>query len=219
MSKFGITAFKEAIAKTGGLAGGHLFKFNLTFSANTTGVLDIKNNSFGKVRELLCKSVTVPADQIESTTLHHFGREVSIPGARKFPPFTATFWNSADYNTRYLFSEWLSLLSSHTTNERGVIDVTGVRRDSLSRLGHLDYVATITLEHFSKESIDPKFPQSIPIIGQLFDSGKVKRLATYKLYNAFPTSVTNPAFSVDSDEFQTYDVEFHYQSMTMTIDK
>jgi len=218
MSKFGITLFKEAIAKAGGLSRANLFKISIDLPAATIGLLD--NHGTKTPRSFLCKSVALPAEAVVVAPLYAYGgREISIPGTRNRPPFSATFWNSNDYQTRNLFVRWVSLLSSHSTNERGLVDVSSgpKRRDLSQPAGHTAYCATISIEHFESKTADPGWLQGIPVVGQFFDTGILKRVAIYTYLNAFPSSVSPLTFSMESDEFQSYDVQFHYEESHVTI--
>lgn len=215
MSKFGISAFKESVAKSGGLSGGHLFKFSLVFPATasqfTLGLLSM--------REFLCKGVTLPGDDVEVTNVHHFGREIPVPGARKVGTFSASFWNSNNYQSRKMFRDWVGLLSSHKTSRRGVFETRDSEHELPNESGHNEFIATATLEHYERRADSgSSIFLGIPVVGQLFDSGKVRKVATYTLDGVFPSTVGALGFSAESEEFQTYDVTFYYRSMTMFVD-
>lgn len=214
MSKFGISAFKESVAKSGGLSGGHLFKFSLVFPATASQfTLDLLS-----MREFLCKGVQLPGDDVEVTTVHHFGREIPVPGARKVGTFTASFWNSNNYQSRKMFRDWVGLLSSHKTSRRGVFETRDSAFELPNETSHNEFIATVTIEHYERRADSGSILLGIPVIGQFFDSGKVRKIATYTLDGVFPSAVGALGFSAESEEFQTYDVTFYYRSMIVNVD-
>jgi len=207
-ASFSILKLQAALRKP---ARGHLFR--CTVIPRTQPVSDY----FTETTSLLCKATTVPSWTVEPTELSFFTRQVSIPGKRTFQPLTLTFLHTQQYSSRMGFEEWNRLLNSPGNNSR---TVTG---DSL--------YADIQITQYDTV-IDPLKTLATSIVGLIPLPGgpggtlgnitefaiseliKAGPIATYKLYNAFPTSISGLQFSYESDaEIQTFDVEFRYQHM------
>lgn len=212
MTSFSLSDFKNQIARAGGLSRSHLFRCTINFHADAPLVL--KNYPGSRTRAIVCKAAKVPEFKINSTELHYMTRPIHVPGGRTHSAFSSTFFSTNDYNTYNLFTTWQGLFNSFHNNRRGFID---------SSVGIGDYVqevevttnpsslyADITLEHFSPESTGIGILESIPLLNLLLPGDNTK-IATYRLKNAYPTSIGGLSFSHDdSDQFQSYDVEFNY---------
>lgn len=170
-------------------ARSHLFRCTVTPAA--AGLLPY----FNADASFLCKAVTLPSATVETTELSYFSRAVKIPSRRTYAPITLTFYLSEDYKLRAGFEQWSNALNAYDENQRGT----------------LPFYGTITLVHYSSVATSPDAAKN--------EDANIPTLATYTLQSAFPTTVSGLQFSYDNDaEIQTFDVEFQYQYLTITLD-
>lgn len=215
MPPFSISEFKSQVTRSGGFSDGHLFRVLVDFKPDAASIL--KSGLDSRTRPLLGHSVTLPASTVEPVTLNYHTRQLKIPGARTFAPVSVTFFSLNDYSTRSLFARWQGVFASLTTNRRGVLEnqrTIGYQTTTEELPGNInDYYATITLEHYANQSDISALWESFPI-NLFFGGGSNKKVATYILRNAYPSSVGGLVFTHENEGPQTYDVEFQYQSMT-----
>jgi len=204
-ASFSILNLQAALRKP---ARGHLFRCVVTPRVKPI------SDYFTETTALLCKATTVPSWTVEATELSYFTRQISIPGKRTFQPLTLTFLHSQQYSSRVGFEQWNRLLNDPAANSR---TITGT-----------DLYSTITITQYDSV-IDPLATLAISIAKGIIKPGgtlsdvaeiaiseliKAQPIATYTLYDAFPTSIGGLQFSYDNDaEIQTFDVEFRYQHM------
>jgi len=233
-SSFSVNKFKEALAANGGPSRQNYFIANFTFSGISDGRFQKWNSD--RLGEVICRSTTTPAYLVEPVTLKYFSREVKVPGARTYPPITLTFTNTMNNKVRELLFEWQSALSAPKSNVRGLYgdgtpkptNIASRTSDTDERFIHSNAVfgiyeglfADITLTHFDIKGKQGALLQTLdalsPIaggIGKFFQNPQHTPIATYYLRYAFPTSIGGLTFTHDSDEIQTFDVEFAYQYM------
>ena len=133
--------------------------------------------------QFLCRSTSLPTHSQGLIEVPFRGRFLKIPGDRTFEAWTATFYNTADFNLRAAFENWINI-ANQTDENIGVV-------------GGLDDIFTdVTVRQLSKDSA----------------GGKNSVLRTYRLVDAWPTSVgaINVAFD-SNDALEEFDVEFQYQ--------
>ena len=133
--------------------------------------------------QFLCRSTSLPTHSQGLIEVPFRGRFLKIPGDRTFEAWTATFYNTSDFNLRAAFENWINI-SNQTDENIGVV-------------GGLDALFTdVTIRQLSKDSA----------------GGKNSVLRTYRLVDAWPTSVgaINVAFD-SNDALEEFDVEFQYQ--------
>lgn len=241
MSVFSPEKFKQAIRGRGGLTKGYLFETTLTFTGNMPTALFGPD---AQKRQLaLCRATTIPAAVIEATELKYFTRAVKIPGARTYPPITLTFLNTKDYDLYKLMRRWQGLLNGFHGNARMTEDgraVGGISVGPLStstvgygNITYEDLFATVQLQHFDvtgSRSLVSQILQNAGIatgtfgpghsgtvagtIGAFFADTEHEAIGLYTLYNVFPTNIGGLTFGHDSEEYQTFDVEFQYLDMS-----
>ena len=141
--------------------------------------------------QFLCRSTSLPTHSQGLIEVPFRGRFLKIPGDRTFEAWTATFYNTADFNLRAAFESWVNLGNQVDEN----IGVTG---------GFENLFQDLYVRQLSKDSVGQP--------GQTGGVDKNKILRVYKLIGAWPTSVgaINVAFD-SNDALEEFDVEFQYQ--------
>ena len=162
----------------------NLYQVDIDFPARAIGALNgaTKGSLMGETR-YLCRSTSLPTHSQGLIEVPFRGRFLKIPGDRTFEAWTATFYNTADFNLRAAFENWINI-ANQTDENIGVV-------------GGLDALfADVTVRQLSKDS----------------KGGKNSVLRTYRLVDAWPTSVgaINVAFD-SNDALEEFDVEFQYQ--------
>ena len=162
----------------------NLYQVDIDFPARAIGALNgaTKGSLMGETR-YLCRSTSLPTHSQGLIEVPFRGRFLKIPGDRTFEAWTATFYNTADFNLRAAFENWINI-ANQTDENIGVV-------------GGLDDIFTdVTVRQLSKDSA----------------GGKNSVLRTYRLVDAWPTSVgaINVAFD-SNDALEEFDVEFQYQ--------
>ena len=161
----------------------NLYQVDIDFPTRAIGRLTAdKARLMGETR-YLCRSTSLPTHSQGLIEVPFRGRFLKIPGDRTFEAWTATFYNTSDFNLRAAFENWINI-SNQTDENIGVV-------------GGLDALFTdVTIRQLSKDSA----------------GGKNSVLRTYRLVDAWPTSVgaINVAFD-SNDALEEFDVEFQYQ--------
>ena len=139
----------------------------------------------------LCRSASLPTHSQGLIEVPFRGRFLKIPGDRTFEAWTATFYNTQDFNLRAAFETWVNLGNQVDEN----IGVTG---------GYQNLMQDIYIRQLSKDSVGQP--------GQTGGKDKNKILRVYKLIGAWPTSVGSINVAFDSnDALEEFDVEFQFQ--------
>ena len=161
----------------------NLYQVDIDFPTRAIGRLTAdKARLMGETR-YLCRSTSLPTHSQGLIEVPFRGRFLKIPGDRTFEAWTATFYNTSDFNLRAAFENWINI-ANQTDENIGVV-------------GGLDALFTdVTVRQLSKDS----------------GGGKNSVLRTYRLVDAWPTSVgaINVAFD-SNDALEEFDVEFQYQ--------
>ena len=162
----------------------NLYQVDIDFPERAIGALNgaTKSTLMGETR-YLCRSTSLPTHSQGLIEVPFRGRFLKIPGDRTFEAWTATFYNTSDFNLRAAFENWINI-ANQTDENIGVV-------------GGLDALFTdVTVRQLSKDSA----------------GGKNSVLRTYRLVDAWPTSVgaINVAFD-SNDAIEEFDVEFQYQ--------
>ena len=162
----------------------NLYQVDIDFPARAIGALNgaTKGSLMGETR-YLCRSTSLPTHSQGLIEVPFRGRFLKIPGDRTFEAWTATFYNTSDFNLRAAFENWINI-ANQTDENIGVV-------------GGLDALFTdVTVRQLSTDSA----------------GGKNSVLRTYRLVDAWPTSVgaINVAFD-SNDALEEFDVEFQYQ--------
>ena len=162
----------------------NLYQVDIDFPARAIGALNgATKGSLMWEKRYLCRSTSLPTHSQGLIEVPFRGRFLKIPGDRTFEAWTATFYNTSDFNLRAAFENWINI-ANQTDENIGVV-------------GGLDSLFTdVTVRQLSKDSA----------------GGKNSVLRTYRLVDAWPTSVgaINVAFD-SNDALEEFDVEFQYQ--------
>ena len=139
---------------------------------------------------MLCKSAALPASSLGTIEVPFRGRTVKIAGDRTFDNWTATFINDKDMKIRGMFEKWLNQMNSHKGN---------------------------TAELFNPAAGDSRYSADIFVTQLEKDSGDYgTNLRRYKLWYAFPVSVSQIDLAYDSnDQIEEFSVEFQYSYWTV----
>ena len=179
-----ITQFKSRL--NGGVRP-NLYQVEINFP---TGVGNQK--SLKEQGQYLCRSTSLPTHSQGLIEVPFRGRFLKIPGDRTFEAWTATFYNTSDFNLRAAFEQWVNLGNQVDEN----VGVVG----GLNELFRDVYVRQLSKDSEGTSGTGPL----------AYDKNKVLRV--YRLVDAWPTSVgaINVAFD-SNDAIEEFDVEFQYQ--------
>ena len=220
---FSINKFKKIIEANGGLSRQNYFTCSFALEPNGPNTYKLSDWNFDDLKNIVCKSATLPAFTVESAELGYFGRRIKIPTNRIYAPITLNFTNTNNNKIRDILFTWQSAINSPFTN---VKNLYGENREESSNASsgwsHSRLYADITLTHY-----DVNGGKQSPILGNLgivsdaaagvanvlFNTADHRPIAKYYLQQAFPTSIGGLNFSHEMDEFQTFEVQFVYQSM------
>ncbi len=107
---FTVQDFRSKL-KYGG-ARQNLFEVILPFPAVTGGQSQTENFSF------MCKSASLPPEEVGVIPVPFFGRQIKVPGDRTFPEWSVTVINDEDFGLRNTFERWSNALNGHFNNLR-----------------------------------------------------------------------------------------------------
>tara|TARA_B100002019_G_scaffold261674_1_gene248601 strand:+ start:2527 stop:3108 length:582 start_codon:yes stop_codon:yes gene_type:complete len=138
--------------------------------------------------QFMCKSAALPASNVGVIEVPFRGRTVKIAGDRTFDNWSATFINDKDMKIRSYFEEWMKDINTHQGNTAEVVKPT-------------DYGRDITIRQKEKAAAT---------------DANGKDIRAYKLWYAFPTSVSAIDLAYDSnDQIEEFSVEFQYSYWTV----
>ena len=187
-----ITQFKSRL--NGGVRP-NLYEVEINFPTGVggNGGSDDQKVSLSSQGRYLCRSTSLPTHSQGLIEVPFRGRFLKIPGDRTFEAWTATFYNTADFNLRAAFEQWINLGNQVDENIGATTGLDAIFKD-------------IYIRQLSKDASGSNSAGS----GSSVDKNKVLR--TYKLFDAWPTSVgaINVAFD-SNDAIEEFDVEFQYQ--------
>ena len=145
------------------------------------------SNSLEGLSSFLCRSAALPASTQGLIEVPFRGRFLKIPGDRTFDAWTATFYNTKDFNLRKAFELWINA-ANKTDENIGTLDFGDIG-------GTNSYFSDLVVQQKAKDT-----------------SSDVLR--EYKLVGAWPTNVGAINLAYDSnDQIEEFDVEFQYQYM------
>ncbi len=190
-----ITQFK---ARLNGGVRPNLYEVEINFPTGVGGGDVQKGKDDNKVSlsgqgRYLCRSTSLPTHSQGLIEVPFRGRFLKIPGDRTFEAWTATFYNTADFNLRGAFEQWVNLGNQVDENIGATTGLNAIMEDIYIR--QLSKDASGTAGTKNESSVD-----------------KNKVLRTYQLVDAWPTSVGSINVAFDSnDALEEFDVEFQYQ--------
>jgi hypothetical protein len=143
----------------------------------------------GTLATYMCKSAALPASNVGVIEVPFRGRTVKIAGDRTFDNWSTTFITDRDMKIRAQFEKWLELINSHEPNTA-----------QLANPSETDgYTRGIIIKQKDKDA-----------------TASGTELRSYKLWYAFPTSVSAVDLAYDSnDQIEEFSVEFQYSYWTV----
>jgi hypothetical protein len=151
--------------------------------------------------KFLCRSAQIPAATQGLIEVPFRGRFLKIPGDRTFEPWTATFYNTVDFDLRAAFEQWINI-GNKTDEALGTMAFGG------DEFG--GYFRDLTIRQLDKNIDSTSYAES--------DPNRILRV--YKLVGAWPTSVGAINLAYDSnDQIEEFDVEFQYQYFDAGFDE
>tara|TARA_R100000329_G_scaffold38980_1_gene36738 strand:- start:3993 stop:4607 length:615 start_codon:yes stop_codon:yes gene_type:complete len=145
------------------------------------------STSLEGLSSFLCRSAALPASTQGLIEVPFRGRFLKIPGDRTFEAWTATFYNTKDFNLRRAFELWINA-ANKTDENVGTLDFGAIG-------GTGSYFSDLVVQQKAKNSTD-------------------EILREYHLIGAWPTNVSAINLAYDSnDQIEEFDVEFQYQYM------
>ena len=143
------------------------------------------STSLEGLSSFLCRSAALPASTQGLIEVPFRGRFLKIPGDRTFEAWTATFYNTKDFNLRRAFELWINA-ANKTDENVGTLDFGAIG-------GTGSYFSDLVVQQKAKNSTD-------------------EILREYHLIGAWPTNVSAINLAYDSnDQIEEFDVEFQYQ--------
>jgi len=134
--------------------------------------------------EFLIKGTTIPASNIGTHEVFFHGKSIKVAGDRTFDTWDTTIINDEDFGIRKSLEEWMNLISNHKLNTRS--DKFGIKEGD-----NADYKKTLTVKQFSKTGIV---------------------LCSYKIMNAFPTSLSTIALDWGTQDIEEFTCTWTYDS-------
>ena len=183
----------EFKSKLNGGVRPNLYEVEINFPTGVGGQgtgADDQKVSLSEQGKYLCRSTSLPTHSQGLIEVPFRGRFLKIPGDRTFEAWTATFYNTDDFNLRAAFEQWINLGNQVDENIGATTGLNEIFKD-------------VYIRQLSKDA--SKF-------GTGGSGDKNRVLRTYKLFDAWPTSVgaINVAFD-SNDALEEFDVEFQYQ--------
>ena len=167
----------------------NLFNVQINFPniiGNAEG-LGSGSTSLEGLSSFLCRSAALPASTQGLIEVPFRGRFLKIPGDRTFEAWTATFYNTKDFNLRRAFELWINA-ANKTDENVGALDFGAIG-------GVGSYFSDLVVQQKAKDTKD-------------------EILREYHLIGAWPTNVSAINLAYDSnDQIEEFDVEFQYQYM------
>lgn len=161
-------------------------------------LLQLDNKEDAKqITNLLCKSAALPGSSLGTIEVPFRGRTVKIAGDRTFDSWNPTFIVDKDMQSRAAMESWMEAINGHAGNTADLLQPN-------SSAGY----TTQLLVHQLEKGADPGETNGT-------DADKAKIIRTYKLWYAFPTSVSTIDLAYDSnDQIEEFSVEFQYSYWT-----
>ena len=183
----------EFKSKLNGGVRPNLYEVEINFRTGVGGQgtgADDQKVSLSEQGKYLCRSTSLPTHSQGLIEVPFRGRFLKIPGDRTFEAWTATFYNTDDFNLRAAFEQWINLGNQVDENIGATTGLNEIFKD-------------VYIRQLSKDASK---------VGTGGSGDKNRVLRTYKLFDAWPTSVgaINVAFD-SNDALEEFDVEFQYQ--------
>ncbi len=184
-----INSFKNKLA--GGVRP-NLFNVRINFPTRVKDAVGLaQGNALETETSYLCRSAALPASTQGLIEVPFRGRFLKIPGDRTFEAWTATFYNTENFNLRTAFELWINAANKSDEN------IGLVNFGDLGGTGA--YFSDIVVQQKGKTNKD-------------------EVLREYKLIGSWPTNVSAINLAYDSnDQIEEFDVEFQYQYLDIGL--
>jgi len=189
----------DFISKVGQGVRPNMFLVDIVFP---TGSIGAGGTGTGAVQDsekelvnLLCKSAALPASSLGTIEVPFRGRTVKIAGDRTFDNWSPTFINDKDFKVRAVMEQWMEAINGHAGNTADLLTPLAGEAN-----GYTAHLFVHQLEKAPTPDANGK-------------GGNILR--TYKLWYAFPTSVSQIDLAYDSnDQIEEFSTEFQYSYWT-----
>ena len=212
-----IAQMKSALA--GGGARPNMFIMKITIPQ--TDIFDTADQtSLDGSQSFLCKSTSIPQENIGVIEIPFMGKTLKITGDRTIENWTATFINDEDFNIHRIMSIWSDAVFGNLdqlgmrspSSYMGIAEVTQLARDNMqNRL-------TKTQKKDNEDALDANHSA----YGTALWVGTTDRkIIKWKMNDIWPTSVSEISLASDSnDTVEEFTVDFAVQSFSVeTLDK
>jgi hypothetical protein len=165
----------------------NMFQVEFDFPGQLSGEL----NPYKNITNLLCKSAALPGSALGTIEVPFRGRTVKIAGDRTFDSWNPTFIVDKTMDTRAAMETWMENINGHAGNTAKLLQPNASE----------GYTTEILVHQLEK--------------GAESQGSSAKKIRTYKLWYAFPTSVSTIDLAYDSnDQIEEFSVEFQYSYWT-----
>ncbi len=209
-----IAQMKSALA--GGGARPNMFTMRITIPQ--TDIFDTADQtSLDGSQSFLCKSTSIPQENIGVIEIPFMGKTLKITGDRTIENWTATFINDEDFNIHRIMSIWSDAVFGNLdqlgmrspSSYMGIAEVTQLARDNMqNRL-------TKTQKKDNEDALDAD-----PNATALWVGTTDRKIIKWKMNDIWPTSVSEISLASDSnDTLEEFTVDFAVQSFSVeTLD-
>lgn len=143
------------------------------------------NTNTTRRASFMIKAASIPASTITKIDVPYRGRNLKVAGERTFEDnWTVTVYNDTSFDLRNAFEKWMNSINSHSRNFAADAAVGAP----------LNYMRDLQVIQLDKS-------------GRSEDTG----IAQYRFIDAFPINVNAIELSYETDEVETFEVEFAYQ--------
>ena len=208
-----IAQMKSALA--GGGARPNMFIMNITIPQ--TDIFETTEQiSLNGSQSFLCKSTSIPQENIGVIEIPFMGKTLKITGDRTIENWTATFINDEDFNIHRIMSIWSDAVF-------GNLDQLGMRSPSsymgiaeVTQLARADMQNRLTS---NLEQINAAALHSNENAAQ-WVADTDRKIIKWKMNDIWPTSVSEISLASDSnDTLEEFTVDFAVQSFSVeTLD-
>lgn len=191
MANIGTSKISDFISKVGQGVKPNMFAVDIVFPTAGISAVGTGVGSEKELTNIMCKSAALPASSIGVIEVPFRGRTVKIAGDRTFDTWSPTFINDKDFKVRAVMEQWMEAINGHAGNTADLL--TPLAGDASGYAAHL-------FVHQLEKGATP-------------DTSAILR--TYKLWYAFPSSVSQIDLAYDSnDQIEEFSVEFQYSYWT-----
>ena len=207
-----IAQMKSALA--GGGARPNMFIMRITIPQ--TDIFDTADQtSLDGSQSFLCKSTSIPQENIGVIEIPFMGKTLKITGDRTIENWTATFINDENFNIHRIMSIWSDAVFGNLdqlgmrspSSYMGIAEVTQLARDNMqNRL-------TKDQKKDNEDALDAD-----PNATALWVGTTDRKIIKWKMNDIWPTSVSEISLASDSnDTLEEFTVDFAVQSFSVEM--